>query len=133
MPLPSFLKSKTPNPEVDMLNLIEKHIEKVKKDGKYKEKTLTVSHTDLTDEASPWQKTDTRYPAKFNVLNALCDYMCSNRSPEDWDKVHEVIHSPENKDFDKGGVLGHCTTQELVWKVRDTFPPSVSHAKKLVQ
>lgn len=132
MPL-LFLKSKTlNNPEADILNQIDKHIAQIKKNGKYKEETLIVSHAELTEETGPWQNTDARYPAKLNVLNALSDYICSNRNSEDWENLNKVIHNPENKDFDKGGIIGHSTTQELVWKVRDNFPPSASHSKKFI-
>lgn len=134
MPLLSFLektKLSTEDACVNTINLIDAEIEKIKKDGKYKEERFLITHADLEEGASPWQLSDSRYQAKFNVLNALKDYMCSNRTPENLVKLDAVIHDPDNKDYDKGGVFGHSTTLQLVWKVKDHFPPSVSNAKQL--
>lgn len=135
MPVLSFLQNTKLSPEdeyINTMNLIETEIEKIKKDGKYKQENLLLTHADFQEGASPWQHSDPRYPAKFNVLNALKDYMSSDRTPEDLTRLDAVIHDPDNKDYDKGGVFGHSTTLQLVWKVRDNFPPisSISGIKK---
>jgi len=116
-------KSSTEITTISLIDEIEAQIEKIKRDGKYVEENFTLTHADLEQNATPFQSNDKRYPAKFNVLNALRDYMSSNRTQEDLTILDKVIHDPDNKDYDKGGMFSHSITLQLVWKVKDYFPP----------